>query len=91
MRARRFRARAPPPGPERISTPVDRRVALTLWEKFKNKRATISGLFTGSESLPSKFFQFTAVLAFARLNRWIVEGPEGGHGLSPLGVKEIGG
>jgi hypothetical protein len=32
-----------------------------------------------------------AVLAFARLKRWIVEGPEGGHGLSPLGVKEIGG
>jgi hypothetical protein len=31
-----------------------------------------------------------AVLAFARAKRWIVEGPEGGHGLSPLGVKEIG-
>lgn len=30
-----------------------------------------------------------AVLAFARSRRWIVEGPDGGHGLSPLGVKEI--
>jgi hypothetical protein len=27
---------------------------------------------------------------FARLKRWLVEGPEGGQGLSPLGVKEIG-
>jgi hypothetical protein len=30
-----------------------------------------------------------AILAFARLQRWIVEGPDGGHGLSPLGVREI--
>jgi hypothetical protein len=29
------------------------------------------------------------ILAFARSRRWIVEGPDGGHGLSPLGVKEI--
>jgi len=31
-----------------------------------------------------------AILAFARRRRWIVEGPDGGHGLSPLGVREIG-
>jgi hypothetical protein len=31
-----------------------------------------------------------AIMAFARSKRWIVEGPEGGHGLSPLGVREIG-
>jgi hypothetical protein len=31
-----------------------------------------------------------AILAFARRKHWIVEGEDGGHGLSPLGVKEIG-
>jgi len=30
-----------------------------------------------------------AILAFARQEGWIVESPEGGHGLTPLGVKEI--
>jgi hypothetical protein len=30
-----------------------------------------------------------AILAFARQEGWIVEPPEGGHGLTPLGVKEI--
>lgn len=30
-----------------------------------------------------------AILAFARREGWIVESPEGGHGLTPLGVKEI--
>jgi hypothetical protein len=30
-----------------------------------------------------------SILAYARQRRWIVEGPDGGHGLSPLGVKEI--
>lgn len=30
-----------------------------------------------------------AILAFARQKRWIVEGPDGGHGLSPLGVRAI--
>jgi hypothetical protein len=30
-----------------------------------------------------------AILAFARREGWIVEGVEGGHGLTPLGVKEI--
>ncbi|MFA5956121.1 hypothetical protein [Hyphomicrobium sp.] len=46
------------------------------------------GLGTPSvEILPVQ--NLPAVLAFARLQRWIVEGPDGGHGLSPLGVKEI--
>lgn len=30
-----------------------------------------------------------AIFAFARQEGWIVESPEGGHGLTPLGVKEI--
>jgi hypothetical protein len=30
-----------------------------------------------------------AILAFARREGWIVESDEGGHGLTPLGVKEI--
>jgi hypothetical protein len=30
-----------------------------------------------------------AILAFARREGWIVESPEGGHGLTPLGVTEI--
>ncbi|HVX35002.1 MAG TPA: hypothetical protein VHC71_02145 [Hyphomicrobium sp.] len=30
-----------------------------------------------------------AILAFARKEGWVVESPEGGHGLTPLGVKEI--
>jgi hypothetical protein len=47
------------------------------------------GLGTPSEILPVN--NLPSILAFARSKRWIVEGPEGGHGLSPLGVKEIGG
>jgi hypothetical protein len=31
-----------------------------------------------------------AILAYARQRLWIVEGPDGSHGLTPVGVKEIG-
>jgi len=30
-----------------------------------------------------------AILAFARQEGWIIESPDGGHGLTPLGVTEI--
>lgn len=45
------------------------------------------GLGKSVEVLPVQ--NLPAVLAFARREGWIVESPEGGHGLSPLGVKEI--
>jgi hypothetical protein len=46
------------------------------------------GLGTPSaDILPAQ--NIPAVLAFARANRWIIEGPEGGHGLTPLGVKQL--
>lgn len=42
----------------------------------------LSGEVLPAQNLP-------AILAFARQEGWIVESPEGGHGLTPLGVKEI--
>ncbi len=30
------------------------------------------------------------IMTYARRRLWIVEGPDGSHGLTPLGVKEIG-
>ncbi|RUO98554.1 hypothetical protein [Hyphomicrobium sp.] len=46
------------------------------------------GLGTPSEKI-LPVHNLPAILAFARSRLWIVEGPEGGHGLSPLGVREI--
>lgn len=42
---------------------------------------------SSDEVLPAH--NIPAILAFARQEGWIVESPEGGHGLTPLGVKEI--
>ena len=40
-----------------------------------------------AEVLPAQ--NLPAIFAFARQEEWIVESPEGGHGLTPLGVTEI--
>lgn len=57
----------------------------------RQTRAYLKALYglgkSSAEILPVQ--NLPAILAFARQKRWIVEGPEGGHGLSPLGVKEI--
>ena len=45
------------------------------------------GLGKSVEVLPVR--NLPAILAFARQEGWIVESPEGGHGLTPLGVREI--
>lgn len=57
----------------------------------RQTRAYLKALYglgkSSAEILPAQ--NLPAILAFARQKRWIVEGPEGGHGLSPLGVREI--
>ena len=57
----------------------------------KHARQYLKALYGIGESsdtvLPA--LNLPAILAFARQEGWIVESPEGGHGLTPLGVKEI--
>lgn len=58
----------------------------------KQARAYLKALYgLGKSSTDVMSVQnLPAIMTYARRRLWIVEGPDGSHGLTPLGVKEIG-